>query len=982
LRAASAAPRASYVTGAGAGMGGTLSQGADEERPAPADGPAAPHPAAPDGPAGTLSRSGRVPDAITRAGGLLCAAVGLTVIAAWYARAAAILSFGSQNPMSFNTALGFVVTGVALVALARTRPRAALAAGLFDAGLGAVTLAEYALGHGLGIDQLFVKAYLSAPGVVAGRPAINTALCLTLTGAALLVWGPWRPRRRPTVVAAAGSVIGAIAVAATFGYATGNSAAYGWWHVSAMPFLTAVTMLVLALALLSAAWRDSRPGRGGLPGWLPMPAGALALGLGVWVAIAGQAVAVGRISEATFTGAASALGLVMGGMVTLVVWLAQHAEGRRQAAVAEAARRSAAELVAREGEQRLFQFLDAMPIAVFITSQGGQPYYANGEAERILGRGLVPGIGAEELAETYRVFQAGTSQLYPTESLSIVQAALGQSSHCDDMEIHKPDGAVIPLEIWGRPVYGAGGKIDYAIAAFVDMTERHARETIIAGQAALLELAHDAIFVRDLDGRITYWSAGAEQTYGFTSAEALGQMTHDMLRTLYPEPLASIEAATTRYGRWDGELTHRRADGQTIIVESRWAAQRGPGGSLLGFMEINRDMTERHARETIIAGQAALLELAYDAIFVRDPDGHITYWNAGAEHTYGFTRAQALGQIARDMLSTQYPEPLADIEAAATRYGRWDGELTHRRADGQTIIVESRWAAQRGSGGALLGFMEINRDVTFRKDAEREMLQRAGEIQALNATLEQRVQQRTVHLERASKNLAAFTYTAAHDLRTPLRALSGFSEALVEEYGGRLDETGRGYAGRIQAASGHMATVLDDLLDLSRLSTAEMNLQDVDLSAEVTAICGRLRARDPGRRVMVTVQDGVRAIADRPLIRTVLENLLDNAWKFTAGREHATIEFAATPAEDAPLCCYVRDNGAGFDPAYADKLFQPFQRLHAASEYPGTGTDIGTGTGLASVQRIIDRHGGRTWAEGAVDGGATFYFTLNAKDTP
>ena len=156
-----------------------------------------------------------------------------------------------------------------------------------------------------------------------------------------------------------------------------------------------------------------------------------------------------------------------------------------------------------------------------------------------------------------------------------------------------------------------------------------------------------------------------------------------------------------------------------------------------------------------------------------------------------------------------------------------------------------------------------------------------------------------------------------------------------------------------------------------------MTLQDVDLSAEVTAICGQLRARDPGRRVLVTVQDGVRVTADRPLIRTVLENLLQNAWKFTAGREDATIEFAATPADnDAPLCCYVRDNGAGFDPAYADKLFQPFQRLHAASEYPGTGT------GLASVQRIIDRHGGRTWAEGAVGGGATFYFTLDAKDTP
>jgi PAS domain S-box-containing protein len=832
-----------------------LLQGADKVRPTPADTPAAPPPAAPDGPADIPSRGERVPDAITLAGGLLCTAVGLTVMAAWFVRATTILLFGSKNPMPFNTALAFVVTGVALVALARRRPRAALAAGVFDAALGAVILAESALHRGLGIDQLFVKAYISGPHVVPGRPAINTAVCLALTGTALLVWGPWRPRRRPIVVAAAGSAIGAIAVIATFGYATGNPATYGWWHVSAMALLTAATMLVLALSLLSAAWRDSRAGHAGLPRWLPMPAGALALGLAVWLALTGRAMAAGRISADTFTGAATALGLVMAGLVGLVVWLAQHAEGRRRVAVAEATRRSEAERMAREGEHLLFQFLEAIPVAVFIASQDGRPYFANSEAERLLGPGVVPGIATGELTEPYRVFLAGAAQPYPTARMAIARSIGGQPSHFDDMEIHRPDGSAIPLEVWGRPVYGAGGEIDYAINVFADISKRQAREKIIAGQAALLELAYDAIFVRDLDG-------------------------------------------------------------------------------------------------------------------------HITYWNAAAEHAYGFTRAEAVGQIAHDMLGTKFPEPLASIEAITAQRGRWEGELTHRCADGQSIIVESRWAAQRSPGGSLLGFLEINRDITSRKDAEREALRRAEEIQALNATLEQRVQQRTVHLERANKQLAAFNYSAAHDLRTPLRALSGFAEALAEEYGDRLDETGRGYAGRIQAASGHMATVLDDLLHLSQVSTAEMNLQDVDLSAEVAAICGRLRARDPGRRVRVTVQDGVRVTADRPLIRTVLEDLLENAWKFTAGREHATIEFGTTPVADAPLCCYVRDNGAGFDPAYADKLFQPFQRLHAASEYPGTGT------GLASVQRIVDRHGGRTWAEGAVGRGATIYFTLDAKDIP
>ena len=256
----------------------------------------------------------------------------------------------------------------------------------------------------------------------------------------------------------------------------------------------------------------------------------------------------------------------------------------------------------------------------------------------------------------------------------------------------------------------------------------------------------------------------------------------------------------------------------------------------------------------------------------------------------------------------------------------------------------------------------------------RRRLRRAStEIRSLNANLEQKVQQRTIHLERANRELEAFAYSMAHDLRTPLRGISGFAEALVEDYGDRLDETGRDYAGRVEAGCARMSGLIDDLLHLSQVSRTELSLEDVDLSAEVTASCDRLRAGDPGREVRVTVQEGVRAIADRTLIRSALDNLLENAWKFTARRDGAAIEFATAAADDAPICCYVRDNGAGFDPAYVGKLFQPFQRLHDAAEFPGNGI------GLASVRRIIERHGGRTWAEGAVDGGATIYFTLNAE---
>jgi PAS domain S-box-containing protein len=528
-------------------------------------------------------------------------------------------------------------------------------------------------------------------------------------------------------------------------------------------------------------------------------------------------------------------------------------------------------------------------------------------------------------------------------------------------------GSVLGAEQLTAPAAGTTG------AAVHDITARRQAEEEIRRTAALLELARDAIFVRDLDGRITYWNEGAERTYGFSRAEAVGRISHDMLRTRFPEPLTSIEAATTGSSSWDGELTQRCADGRSIIVESRWAAQRAPDGSLLGFMEVNRDITARRQAEEEIRRTAALLEAARDAIFVRDLDGRITYWNEGAERTYGFSRAEAVGRISHDMLRTRFPEPLTSIEAATTGSSSWDGELTQRCADGRSIIVESRWAAQRAPDGSLLGFMEVNRDVTARKETEREMRRAAKKIRSLNATLEQQVRQRTIHLERANKSLEAFAYSIAHDLRTPLRGISGFAEVLVNDYGDQLDETGRTYATRVRAGCARMAALIDDLLNLSQVTQAEMNLQDVDLSAEVTAICDQLAARDPGRQVRVTVQDGVRVTADKSLIRGVLENLLENAWKFTAQRKDAVVEFATTPVDEAAICCYVRDNGAGFDPAYTGKLFQPFQRLHDASEFPGTGI------GLASVQRIIERHGGRTWAEGIIDGGATIYFTLNAK---
>ena len=286
-------------------------------------------------------------------------------------------------------------------------------------------------------------------------------------------------------------------------------------------------------------------------------------------------------------------------------------------------------------------------------------------------------------------------------------------------------------------------------------------------------------------------------------------------------------------------------------------------------------------------------------------------------------------------------------------------EKRYLRKDGQVVWAEASYAVV-GDPALIVG---VVRDITAERVAE-------AKVRTLNAGLEARVVERTAELQQANNNLESFSYSVSHDLRAPLRTLSGYSEVLLEDYGDRLDKAGRGYLGRIQAASERMATLIDDLLLLSRVSRVQVNLAPVDLSAEAAAIAAELQFRDPGRRVRVTIQDGVQVMADRGLIRTVVQNLIENAWKFTAKGDDATIEFASTAAEDGQVCCYVRDNGAGFDPAYAAKLFKPFERLHDAADFPGTGI------GLASVARIVERHGGRVWAEGTVGGGATFYFTL------
>ena len=357
---------------------------------------------------------------------------------------------------------------------------------------------------------------------------------------------------------------------------------------------------------------------------------------------------------------------------------------------------------------------------------------------------------------------------------------------------------------------------------------------------------------------------------------------------------------------------------------------------------------------------AALISSSDDAIVVKSLHGVIWTWNRGATRIYGYTRDEAIGQPATMLCPPDRVGEIADILVRVRKgenLSRY--ETIRQRKDGTTFPASVSVSPVNDEYGSTIAAASITRDIT-----EQSQARGAAALASRNKDI-----------ELDNRNLTSFTYSVSHDLRSPLRALSGYSELLLEDYADALGEDGRVYAERIVAASQQMSMLIENLLELSRSTRAAMHLQTVDLSVEIDDIAGQLRREEPGRDVRFIIQRLVQVQADPALIRTVLQNLVENAWKFTSHRDGALIEFGTTPTDDAAVCCFVRDNGAGFDPLDLSKLFQPFQRLHSASEFPGTGI------GLASVRQIVERHGGRVWAEGAVGEGATFYFTLDAKES-
>jgi PAS domain S-box-containing protein len=372
--------------------------------------------------------------------------------------------------------------------------------------------------------------------------------------------------------------------------------------------------------------------------------------------------------------------------------------------------------------------------------------------------------------------------------------------------------------------------------------------------------------------------------------------------------------------------------------------------------------------EAALAQAQQLLQSAGEGIFGLDVAGNITVVNPVATRMLGYKADELLGKPLNEILRPANHDGDSISPDVCSIHAAFGDDGIHRasddvwrRKDGSGFPVEyvrTPIRDERGIVGAIVTFQ----DITERKKADEQ-------IRQLNANLERRVLERTAELAATNRELEAFSYSVSHDLRAPLRSISGFSQALLEDYSDRLDEDGQDMLRRVNTAGQRMAQLIDDLLNLSRVTRPEMRRESVDLSALARTIAADLQQGQPERQVEFVIQKPVVGTGDVRLLRVVLENLLGNAWKFTGKQDHAAIEFGVKQ-EAGESVYFLRDDGVGFDMAYADKLFGTFQRLHSLKEFEGTGV------GLATVQRIIQRHGGRIWAEAAVGQGATFYFTL------
>jgi PAS domain S-box-containing protein len=500
-------------------------------------------------------------------------------------------------------------------------------------------------------------------------------------------------------------------------------------------------------------------------------------------------------------------------------------------------------------------------------------------------------------------------------------------------------------------------------------------------QRTILDNAAYGIISAAPDGMVTSFNPAAVRLLGYAADEVIGKHTPerwhdpqelvrrgaqltDQLGVLVSPGFEVFAARPRRNLPEETEWTFIRKDGTRLPVNLSVTALHDEEGHITGFVGLVQDLSERKQAEKLLTEYAAIIESTDDAIVGKTLDGIVTSWNKGAERMLGYRASEVMGHSIDDLIPEERQgEELKILEEIRRGVSIRHFETTRRCKDGRLINVSITVSPLKNLQGDIVGASKIARDITEQKKNE-------DQLREYREHLEELVSERTAQLENANKELEAFSYSISHDLRAPLRHIDGFLGLLKAKEAETADDKSRHYMDTIADAAKRMGELVDDLLSFLRLGRRKMTSESVDLGGLLQEVIPEFEAQTTQREIDWDIGKLPVVMGDRAMLRVVLVNLISNAVKFTQKRPKAEIQIGYLPGEKKDTVIFVRDNGAGFDMQYVHKLFGVFQRLYGSDEFGGTGI------GLANVRRIISRHGGRTWAEGKVDGGATFYFSL------
>lgn len=544
-------------------------------------------------------------------------------------------------------------------------------------------------------------------------------------------------------------------------------------------------------------------------------------------------------------------------------------------------------------------------------------------------------------------------------------AATGQPFALE-LELFTAKNRMLLVKVAGEAVRDAAGAITHIQGALQDISVSRRAElnhlSVANRLLNTLETISDGVVTFDDDCRFTYVNAQAERLLQHKRVDLLGKRLLDT----FPSGL------TSRFEEhYAVALSHRQpAHFEEFYAPVSVWLDISVYPSSEGVAVYFRDVTQRRADHAELALLKTAISRINDIVLITEaepidaPGPRIVYVNDAFERRTGYTRAEVIGKSPAILQGPKTNRAELDrIRAALTAWQPVRAEVVNYTKSGEEFWIELHISPIADAKGWYTHWVAVERDVTERRFTVNEILR-------LNSELEERVDRRTAQLKAVNKELQAFSYSVSHDLRAPLSALDGFSALLAKREAATLSDKGLHYLNRIRCSAQQMSELIDGLLVLAKSANEAVVRVPVDLTALAQRIAQECQERDPDRHAEVTVQDGMRVHADALLMSVVLHNLIGNAWKFSAKVPQATIAVGSQTGDDGRLVYFVKDNGAGFDEAYASKLFGIFQRLHAADDYAGTGI------GLANVKRVIERHGGSVWAHAQVGAGAAFYFTL------